>query len=163
MNRRSVAVAVALAAAIAGYLYWASDERQIRRLLDAVADAVTQHEGEGGVAGLAEVAGLSRSLAPDATFEPGAPFRPLAGAQDIVSTAGRLRAVMATVELTFADVQVAVDGGTASVRATARLALRDRNGDDTVETRDALMALEKRQSGWVITTARAQPPGVPER
>jgi ketosteroid isomerase-like protein len=155
VNRRAIVIAVALAAAIAGYLYWASDERQIRRLLDGVADAVTQHEGEGGVAGLAEVAGLTRYLAPDVTFEPGAPFAPIAGAQDLVSTAGRVRAVMASVELTFADVQIAVDGHSASVRATARLALRDRNGDDSVETRDAQIALEKRDTGWVIATARA--------
>ena len=156
MNRRAVVIAVALAAALAGYLYWASDERQIRRLLDGVAAAVTQEEGAGGVVGLAEVAGLTRYLAPDVTFEPGAPFRAIDGAQDIVSTVGRLRAVMATVELTFSDIQVAVNGDTASVRTTARLTLRDRGGAQSIETRDAQIALEERDTGWVITTARAE-------
>jgi hypothetical protein len=155
-NRRTVIIVLALAAAVAGYLYWSSDERRIRRLLDGVADAVSQHEGEGGVAGLADVAGLTRYLAPDVTFEPGVPFAPLAGAQDIVSTAGRLRAVMVTVDLTFTDVQIAIDRNTASVRATARLALRDRNGDERVDIRDAQLALAERDTGWVITTARAQ-------
>ena len=156
MNRRALLAAVALVAAIAGYLYWSSDERQIRRLLDGVADAVSQEEGTGGVVGLAEVAGLTRYLAPDVTFDPGEPFRPIAGAQDIVSTVGRLRAVMTVVELTFSDIQIAVDGGTASVRATAHLTLRDRDGAQSVETRDAQIALEERDTGWVITTARAQ-------
>ena len=155
-DRRVILVVVALGAALAGYLYWASDERQIRRLLDGVADAVSQEEGAGGVAGLAEVAGLTQYLAQDVTFEPGEPFRPITGAQEIVSTAGRLRAVMTTVDLTFSDVQIAVDGSTASVRATARLALKDRNGDETEETRDAQIALEKRDAGWVVTTARAE-------
>ena len=155
MNRRAAVIAVALVAAIGAYLYWAGDERQIRRLLDGVADAVSQREGEAGVAGLAEVAGLTRSLAPDVTFEPGEPFSPITGAQEIVSTVGRLRAVMVSVELTFADVQVAVDGAAASVHATARLALRDRAGEARVETRDALIALQRRDTGWVITTARA--------
>lgn len=154
-NRRTVVIALALAVALAGYLYWSSDERQIRRLLDGVAAAVSQHEGEGGITGLAEVAGLTRYLAPDVAFEPGAPFAPIQGAQDIASTVGRLRAVMATVDLTFTDVHIAIDGSTASVRATARLALRDRNGDETVETRDAQIALGKRDSGWAVTTARA--------
>lgn len=155
-NRRNAVIAVALAAAVAGYLYWSSDVRQIRRLLDGVAAAVSQHEGEGGITGLAEVAGLTRYLAPDVTFEPGAPFAPITGAQEIVSTVGRLRAVMVTVDLTFTDVRIAVDGSTASVRATARLGLRDRNGDESVETRDAQLALANRDAGWVITTARAQ-------
>ena len=154
--KRTALIVVVLGAVLAGYLYWASDERQIRRLLDGVAAAVTQEEGAGGVAGLAEVAGLTRYLAPDVTFEPGAPFRAFAGAQDIVSTVGRLRAVMATVELTFSDIQVAVDGSTASVRTTARLTLRDRGGAQSVETRDAQIALEERDTGWVITTARAE-------
>jgi ketosteroid isomerase-like protein len=153
---RTVIIGAAVGAAIAGYLYWASDERQIRRLLDGVADAVTQEEGAGGVAGLAEVTSLTRYLAPDVAFEPGEPFRPVTGAQDVVSTVGRVRAVMTTVELTFADVQIAVDGSTASVRTTARLTLKDRNGDQSVETRDALIALAERETGWVITTARAQ-------
>ena len=154
--KRTALIVVALGAVLAGYLYWASDERQIRRLLDGVAAAVTQEEGAGGVVGLAEVAGLTRYLAPDVTFEPGAPFRAIAGTQDIVSTVGRLRAVMATVELTFSDIQVAVNGDTASVRTTARLTLRDRGGAQSIETRDAQIALEERDTGWVITTARAE-------
>ena len=155
MTRTAIVVA-AVGAAIAGYLYWASDERQIRRLLDGVADAVTQEEGTGGVAALADVTGLTRYLAPDVAFEPGEPFGPITGAQDVVSTVGRVRAVMTAVELTFSDVQIAVNDGTASVRTTARLTLEDRNGDQSVETREALIALAERETGWVITTARAR-------
>ena len=154
---RTAIIVAAVGAAIAAYLYWNGDERQIRRLLDGVADAVTQAEGTGGVVALAEVTSLTRYLAPDVAFEPGEPFRPITGAQDVVSSVGRVRAVMATVELTFSDVQIAVDGSAASVRATARLSLRDRNGNQSVETRDALIALAERETGWVITTARAQP------
>jgi len=153
--KRTALIVVVLGAVLAGYLYWASDERRIRRLLDGVADAVTQEEGAGGVVGLAEVAGLSRSLAPEVTVDPGEPFRPITGAQEIVSTVGRLRAVMTTVELTFSDIQVTVDGGTASVRTTARLTLRDRQGEQQVEAREVLIALEERDAGWVIAAARA--------
>jgi len=154
--KRPLVIVLALGAVIGAYLYWASDERQIRRLLDGVAAAVTQEEGTGGVAGLAEVAGLTRYLAPDVTFEPGPPFRAIVGAQEIVSTVGRVRAVMTTVELSFSDTEVAVDGGRASVRTTARLTLRDRDGAESAETREAQIALEERETGWVITTARAQ-------
>jgi ketosteroid isomerase-like protein len=155
VNRRALVAVVALAVVIAGYVYWASDERQIRRLLDAVADGVTQEEGAGGVAGLAEVAGLTRYLAPDVTFEPGEPFRAIIGAQEVVSTVGRLRAVMSTVTLTLSDVQIAINGESASVQAIARLALRDREGEEQVETRMVRIALEDHDVGWVITAARS--------
>ena len=158
MNRRAVLAAVALIAAIAGYLHWSSDERQIRRLLDGVADAVSQEEGADGVVGLAEVAALNRYLAPDVSFDPGEPFRPMTGPQDIVSTVGRIRAVMVSVQLTFSDIQVAIDGIKASVHARAQLTLRDRDHAESVETRDAEIALEERETGWVITAARAQTP-----
>jgi ketosteroid isomerase-like protein len=156
VNRRTVVAVLAIGALVAAYLYWASDERQIRRLLDGVAGAVTQEEDAGGVAGLAEVAGLNRYLAPDVVFEPGAPFSPITGAQDIVSTVGRLRAVMRSVELIFSDVQVAVDGDAASVSAAARLTLRDRDGAETVEMRHALIALAKGETGWTIMVARTE-------
>ena len=155
--KRTLLIAIALGGAVAAYLYWSSDERRIRRLLDGVADAVTQEEGTGGVAGLAEITSLTQYLAPDVAFEPGEPFRPMTGAQEVLSTVGRVRAVMTTVELIFSDVQIAVDGSTASVRTTARLTLKDRNGDQSVETREALIALAERETGWVITTARARP------
>jgi hypothetical protein len=152
---RTIIIVLVLVAALGGYLYWASDERRIRRLLDDVTDAVTQEEGEAGVAGLAEVAGLNRHLAPDVTFEPGDPFRPITSAQDIVSTVGRLRAVMTVVRLEILDAEVIVDGTLAAVNANARLTLRDRDGAERVEARSVVVALEERDTGWIITSARA--------
>jgi len=154
--KRLVLVVVALGALLAGYVYWTSDERQIRRLLDGIADAVTQEEGSGGVVGLAEVAGLTRYLAPEVTFDPGEPFTAMTGAQNIVSTVGRLRAIMTTVRLDISEPQVEVAGKTASVRTAAQLILRDRDGADVVEARDVLVEVEKRDAGWVVTTARVR-------
>lgn len=153
-DRRVIAGVVLLGAALAAYLYWTSDERQIRRLLDGVADAVTQEEPS-GVAGLAEVAGLNSYLAPDVTLEPGEPFRPIVSAQDVVSTVGRLRAVMPTVRLEISNVEVSVNGASASVSANTRLTLRDREGTENVEARSVAVRLEERGRGWIITAARA--------
>ena len=74
MTRVLLLVAL-LAACFLGYGYWASDERQIRRLLDDVADAVSQAEGEGGVAGLAEITSLNSYLTTDVTIEATLPER----------------------------------------------------------------------------------------
>ena len=146
---RTVLLAAAVVAVIGGYLYWTNDERQIRRLLDGVTDAVSQGEGEGGVAGLAEVAGLTGYLAPDVVLEPGAPFRTIVGAPDIVSTVGRLRAVMAEVGLELPDAAIAIDGATASVHVTARLSLRDRDGETRLDVREAEVSLRSAtRAGW---------------
>jgi hypothetical protein len=153
-STRIVFVVVALAAALGGYLYWTSNEQQIRRLLDNVADGVSQEEGA-GVTGLAEVAGLTRYFAPDVTLEPGEPFRAITGAADVVATVGRLRTIMATVQLDISDPRITVDGATGSVHAMVTLTLRDREGTQRVEMRDVLVALEKLDAGWVISAARA--------
>jgi hypothetical protein len=80
----------------------------------------------------------------------------MTGAQNIVSTVGRLRTIMTTVRLDISEPQVEVAGKTASVRTTAQLILRDRDGADVVEARDVLVEVEKRDAGWVVTTARVR-------
>jgi hypothetical protein len=152
--KRSVIMVAGLAVAVAAYLYWASDERQIRRVLDGVADAVTQEEGTGGVAGLAEVAGLTTYLVPEVTLEPGPPFRAISGAQDVVSTVGRIRAVMSAVRLEIYDPVITVDDAVASVQATARLTLKNREGDESVDVREVVIAFAKREAGWLVTAVR---------
>ena len=161
--KRAILVAVVLGVALGGYLYWTSDERRIRRLLDGVAEAISQESESGGVTDLLEVAGLSRYLAPEAALEPGDAFPPITGASEIVSTVGRLRATMATMRLEISDVQVAIDGRVASVNAAVRLTLRNLEGDERIEARRAVLALEKRDAGWLITMARAERVRRPER
>jgi hypothetical protein len=149
-----------LAACALGYLYWASDERQIRRLLEGVADAVSQAEGEAGVAGLAEVAGLNAFLAPDVTIEATLPTRAAAirGAQDAVSTVGRFRAVFPVVLLSFEDVTISIDSDSAAtVQAIARTELRDKEGEREGEVWRVEMTVVQRDGSWVIARATAEP------
>ena len=150
--KKALTAAVAIAAAVAAYLYWASDERRIARLLDDVADAVSQSEGESGVAGLAEVTSLTLHLAPeieiDVTPPPSARLR---GAQDVVSMVGRLRAVFPVVQLTLAEPQIAVaPDRTAQVTGAATLLMRDRDGAEAVESRRVTLSLQERDGHWVI-------------
>jgi ketosteroid isomerase-like protein len=161
--KRAILGAVVLGVALGGYLYWTSDERRIRRLLDGVAEAVSQERESVGMTDLLEVAGLSRYLAPDVVLEPGEPFPPITGASEVVSTVGRLRATMATMRLEISDVQVAIDGHLASVNAGVRLTLRNVAGDERIEARRAVVALEKRDAGWLITMARGERVRRPER
>ena len=157
MNRRTLLTMVVLAAVVAGYLYWASDERQIRRLLDNLADAVSQDEGQSGVGGFAEIASLTNYLAPDVAIDATPPATAtIAGASEVVSTVGRLRTLFPVLQLSIADaeVSVAVDDA-ATVHATATLTMRNREGEEAVETRTVVISLLKGEGRWVIGAVKA--------
>jgi hypothetical protein len=163
---RALLVLALLAACVVGYRYWASDERQIRRLLDDVADGVSQAEGEAGVAGLAEVASLNTYLTADVTVEATLPTRAAAirGSQDIVSTVGRFRATFPVVTLSFEDITIAIDSDSAATaRAIARSDIRDKDGvrDDGIW--QVVLMLERLDGRWVISHAAAEPATDPER
>jgi hypothetical protein len=153
--RRPVAAVVVLVAAFAAYRAWNSDERQILRMLGAVAGIVSHDEPAAGVGALAEVAGLAAYLAPDVRVEPGAPVMPLAGAQDVVSTAARLRVAIPMLRLTFEDVEVSdVAGGTARVRSEARVTRRDPDFGDTTEARRLEIDVREVDGRWTIAAVR---------
>lgn len=151
-------VGVALGIAVAACLYWYSDERQIRRLLNEVAASVSQEEAM-GMAGVAEVMGLKNLLAPDVTLDPGPPYTgTISGADQITSTIMKMRVLMPVVLLTFVDVQVAIDAAdSATVHATATITTRTTDGEQNVDAREIVLSLAKRDGRWVIAAVEAVP------
>jgi hypothetical protein len=157
---RALLAAALLTLCVIGYRYWASDERQIRRLLDNVAEAVSQAEGESGVTGLAEVASLNTYLTADVTVEATLPTRSVAmrGSQDVVSTVGRFRAVFPVVALSFEDVTVSIDSDSAATaQAIARTDMRDKEGARDSGVWQVTLSLEQRDGRWVIAHATVEP------
>ena len=125
-----------------------------------MADAVSQAEGEAGVTGLAEVAGLTTYLTADVTIEATLPARATAirGAQDVVSTVGRFRAVFPVVTLSFDDAMISVDSdNTATVQAIARTEMRDKDGAGEAEAWQVVLSLARRDGRWVIAHAQGEP------
>ena len=139
------------------YLYWASDERRIARLLDDVTEAVSQAEGEGGVAGLAEITSLAPHLAKEIAIDVTPPESgQLRGAQDVVSMVGRLRAVFPVVQLTLIGPQITVaPDRTAHVTGSATLVMRNKAGEETAETRQVTISLQEQDGRWVIVYVSA--------
>jgi hypothetical protein len=163
---RALLLLALLAACFVGYRYWASDERQIRRLLDDVADGVSQAEGEAGVAGLAEIASLNRYLAADVTVEATLPTRAAAvrGSQDIVSTVGRFRATFPVVTLSFENVTISIDSDSAATaQAIANTDIRDKDGARDDGVWQVVLSLARLDGRWVIARATAEPVTDPER
>ncbi len=158
VSPRLVVTIAALVAAAMAWQAWNSDERRIRRTLDAVAGIVSHDEPSAGVGALAEVAGLTTYLAPDVRIEPGAPVAPLAGSQDVVSTAARLRVAIPMLRLTFRDVEVSeVSGNAAHVQTEARVTRRDPDFGETTESRHVTIDVRQVDGQWVIAAVRAAP------
>ena len=151
MGKLLAAVGVVVIA-LSVYLYWSSDERRIARLLDDVVDAVSQTEGEAGVAALAEITSLTPHLATEVAVDVTPPESgQLRGAQDVVSMVGRLRAVFPIVQLTLIAPQITVAADrTAEVTGSATLSMRDKAGEEAVETRQIKISLQERDGRWVI-------------
>lgn len=164
--KRGAAIVVAAALAAAGYAYWYSDERQIVRLLQAVAASASQDEPL-GMPGMARVAGLRTLLAPDISIDPGPPAPgPIVGAAEVIAAVTRVRSAFPVVHVTFVDVQVAVGrdeagagagAGTATVHATLRVQTRTAAGDESVDARELVLSVHQRDGRWVIAAVKTVP------
>lgn len=158
VSPRLIAIVAVFVAAVVVWQIWNGDERQIRRMLHAVAGIVSHDEPAAGVGALADVAGLAKYLTPDVRIDPGAPVTPLAGSQDVVATAARLRVAVPMLRLAFQDVEVAdVAGGAARVRAEARLTRRDPDFGETTEARRLEIDVREVDGQWAIAAVRPAP------
>jgi hypothetical protein len=165
-----IGVLAILAVCAGGYFYWFDDERQIARLLDDVAAAVSQEQPL-GMAGMAEVAGMRTLLAPDVTIDSGAPSPgPIVDAPDVIAAVARLRSRFAVIQVSFVDVQVTLgqsetgaEAGrdTATVHTTARIHTRTASGDENVDAREVVLTVRRLGGRWVI--AAVKPVSVLER
>ena len=84
------------------------------------------------------------------------------GAQDVVSTVGRFRAVFPVVTLSFEDVMISVDSdSTATAQAIARTEMRDKDGASEAGAWHVVLSLERRDGSWLIARATAEPAAEP--
>src|SRR5512139_1061275 len=89
---RVALVAVALVAVVAGYRWWNSPERQINALLSDVATALSHESAETDLRALTAVASLHTHLTPDVSIQMAEGSTPIRGRQEVIATAGRVRA-----------------------------------------------------------------------
>lgn len=166
MVKKGAALAAAVAIAVAAYAYWFSDERQIVRLLQAVAESASQDEPL-AMAGMAKVAGLRTLLAPDISIDPGPPAPgPITGAAEVMAAVTRLRSTFPVVHVRFEDIQVAVGrdesgadsgAGTAAVHTTLRVETRSAAGDESLDARELSLLVLRRDGRWVIAAVKTVP------
>lgn len=160
----TIVAAVLLTVMVAGivYRYWPSDEREIRRHLSNLAEALSTPGGETDVEHLTRVAALREYFAPEIQVK-------VVGEQTLsrdalIGIISRLAAPAGGFAVEFVDITVtlAQDHRSADVTLTARVASTNpQTAESTVDTRAAAGTMRKMDGDWVITAVDSpdsQPP-----
>jgi hypothetical protein len=157
VSRLTLGLLVLAAGVVAGYLWWNSEERQIRRVLAAVEDGFTFQGSASGLGTLSAAAGVQPYFAPEVVIEPGRPFPSLEGLDAVLAATARLRSSVPSLRVEFVDVQIdlAEDSRSADVNCTAIATVRDRAGQESVDAREVLITMRVVDGRWVIAHARA--------
>jgi hypothetical protein len=153
-------IAIALAVVLIGaalFKWWPSDSRDVRRQLDALADAMTVPSTDSDSSRVARLIELRSYFAPDAHVRLGS--EDLASRDALMALVERWTPPPGGVYVEFADEKIAIqDGGTARATLTARVTSRATvTSDPTTDEHGTTIGLAKRDGDWVITSVEAQP------
>lgn len=151
-------VALAILAGAAAVYVWQqafpSEERRIKRQLDAIEDAANSLSAD--LAGAAVAARLSMYFTEDVTIDPGGGIEPVRGRQTILALARTVESRGETrLALKDADVTLAPDGASAAVTATVTIARNVGSGKESLDARELALTMVKRESNWLISHVTA--------
>jgi hypothetical protein len=147
-------VALILATVLIGaalFKWWPSDERDVRRQLDALADALTVPSTDTDAAKVARIVEFRSYFAPEAHVRVGTADLPdrdalVAAVEHWTTPPGGVFVEFVSEKLTFPG------DNTAQVSLIAKVTARSAAADEpTVDERNATIALAKRDGDWVIT------------
>jgi hypothetical protein len=158
MPRSRVLVLVVAAALAAGaYLWWPSDERKVRRRLDALEELLNQRPTD-GLGMVTHSAELVPFFTEDVVMQAGPRSSPISGRERLIALASRVPSSGAEYSVEFVDVSVEIRGDSASTRLTATVTLRpDRSEPANVDARE--VDVEWRRDGeWRIARITAIEP-----
>ena len=147
-------VAFVLALVLVGaavFKWWPSDDRAVRRQLDALADVISVPSSDTDLSRQTRLNDLRSYFAEDAHLRLGR--LDVSSRDALVSLAEAWTPPEGGLFVEFVDEAVTLPGdGTARVALTAKLTTRDNaNGGTTIDSRPTEIDLEKRNGDWVIT------------
>ena len=142
------------------FKWWPSDERAIRRQLDAVADTLTVPSTDTALSKITRLTELRNYLSADASVRLGgldAPSR-----EAILAAAERWNPPASGVFVSFSNELIDVAGTSARISLTLKVSSRDPvTGETTVDERDAKVQMGKQNGDWLITSV--EPLEAPEK
>ena len=127
---------VAIVALVAGYRWWASDERAIAAQLSTIATTLSGTTGSDGFGALARMAALRKALALVSRWTP-----PPGGM---------------TVAFIDEHITVAEDRTHGQVYCTATITSRAATGEPNIDARELTIGLTKIDGGWVVQSVQAE-------
>jgi len=148
------AIALALVLAMVVWVWFRSDERQIRRQLTGVADRI--NEPSEGLSAVAKAAIIGSAFADDVVVDlgEGAPIR---GRDTIMGIVARVQPRTSRYEVTIRDMNVhVIDAQSASVDLSVTT-----TGENGMDAREFQIGMVKRDGTWLI--ARVTPVKVLEK
>jgi hypothetical protein len=154
-----VSVVIAGLASYFTYQWWFNPARAIKQRLGEVAAALSVPAPDSDIARLERLAQLRKYLADDVRVD-AAGGQLISSRDAALAAVGGFRPAAGGVDVHFVDTQVTVDSadqGRASL--TVKVTTPDRQtGERTVDSREAMVTLARRDGEWVITNAESKPP-----
>jgi hypothetical protein len=151
----TVIAALLLAVMVAGvsYRYWPSDEREIRRHLSNLAEALSFPLAETAEERITRTEVLREYFAPDVHVR--LDDRELASRDEIIHLLSQYQPPPGGVNVEFVNITVALAEGSqsATVTLTAKVGSTDLNGAARLDERVADVLMRKIDNDWVISTA----------
>ena len=151
-----------------GFGWVSSEERQIRRRLDVLAETASVGGQDANLVRMAKAARLAGDFTEDVTIDLGSSSTTFRGRDALMAMAARIRVSQEGLRIELVDVQitVAADGP----RATASMAVKGSvadfaTGDQVIDAREIEMTLVKMDGEWLIQDVSAvssiKRPGAP--
>jgi hypothetical protein len=154
-SHRAVFLCMLAAGAASACSWWDSPERQIHRVLDAIAARLSHDAPVAELAAAAAATGLQEHLSADVAVEAGAPFPVLAGRDAAIAAAARLIAGTRSLRVEFVDVRATITGASADVVCNVTTAVRDRAGQETQDARELNVGMRQMEGRWVVERVKA--------
>ena len=131
-----------------------TDERRIRRQLDAIADEANSLTPD--LSGAATAAKLSTYFTEDVTIDPGGGIDPLRGRETIIALARTVQQ-RGTTRVSISDVKIVVTPERTSAAVTLVVTITHdvEPNQETMDTRELALTMVKRDKVWLISRVTA--------
>jgi hypothetical protein len=151
--RRFVLLCMIAASSACGW--WNDPERQIRRVLDEIAERLSHDAPMDRLAAAAAAAGLQAYLAPDVVIDPGRPFEPVTGRDAVGIAAARLIGGTRVLRVEFVDVHIDLHGPSADVSCSATAVIEDGAAHASRDARELRLVMRVIDGRWMIEQVKA--------
>jgi hypothetical protein len=152
--RIALALLIGAAAVYVVQHFFPTEERRIRRQLEAISDDANSLTPD--LSGAATAARLTRYFTEDVTIDPGGGMEPVRGRETILAVARTVQSRGdALVTIKDAEVTLADERASAAVAVTVMITRAPGTGNETVEAHAFALTMVKRDSAWLISVVQA--------